>query len=254
MKYEKYLTFDDPIPYKNFLINPAKMRDYYSFHEYITCLLLDKNSVPDINVISMSYLEYLLAVGFIERHLHVMLISLMKMVVTIKKDGKIIEVNEDEIEIAKDGRSIIVSGEKITSEDFDEIKKIILLQNEIDPVDENTAKEVREKLQEAEEYKLKKNGKKVCDLEDRLVAISTVTGFTIEYLYGLTIRKFNKYLQREDHIMHYKIFMIGKMSGNVEFKDENALKHWLADLTVKDKYKDSKFDYDEAQDKFGRKN
>ena len=54
--------------------------------------------------------------------------------------------------------------------------------------------------------------------------------------------------------MHYQIFMIGKMSGNVEFKDENALKHWLADLTVRDKYKDSKFDYDEAQDKFGRTN
>ncbi len=58
-KYEKYTTFDSPIPYKSLLIYPATMRDYFEFMASSPVLLMDIYSVPDPNILSMKYLEYL---------------------------------------------------------------------------------------------------------------------------------------------------------------------------------------------------
>ena len=56
---EIYTFYDKPVPYKGLLIYPALMSEYIDFHWAVSSLLLDKNSTPDINVISMSYLSYL---------------------------------------------------------------------------------------------------------------------------------------------------------------------------------------------------
>ena len=58
-EYINELYYDKPIPYKELLIYPVTMKDYLSFHWLISCLLLDKNSIPDIDIISMSYLRFL---------------------------------------------------------------------------------------------------------------------------------------------------------------------------------------------------
>ena len=55
----KELYFDEPIPYKELLIYPVTMKDYLEFHLAVSCLLIDKNSIPDVNIISMSYLRFL---------------------------------------------------------------------------------------------------------------------------------------------------------------------------------------------------
>jgi hypothetical protein len=49
--------------------------------------------------------------------------------------------------------------------------------------------------------------------------------------------------------MHYEIYLSASMSGFVEFKDKNTLKHWMVDLTTEDKYSDAKIDKDEMQSK-----
>ena len=59
LEHIKELYFDEPIPYKELLIYPVTMKDYLEFHWLVSCLLIDKNSIPDINVISMSYLRFL---------------------------------------------------------------------------------------------------------------------------------------------------------------------------------------------------
>ena len=58
-KYDFYLYYDKPIPYKELNIYPVKMDKYLDFHFYVNCLLLDKNSTPNPEVITMTYLQFL---------------------------------------------------------------------------------------------------------------------------------------------------------------------------------------------------
>jgi len=55
---QAYFELDIPVPFLNFKISPAKVKDYYSFHWAMDCLTLEKNKDP--NGIVLSYLDYLL--------------------------------------------------------------------------------------------------------------------------------------------------------------------------------------------------
>ena len=68
-------------------------------------------------------------------------------------------------------------------------------------------------------------------------------------IYDLTIRKFEKILQRVDAKLHYQIYLSASMSGFVSFKDENAIKHWMNDLSKNDKYEDVKVDMETMRNK-----
>ena len=59
MNYLQELTYDEPITYKELKIYPVLMKDYIEFHSLVSCLLIDKNSRPDIKIISMTYLRFL---------------------------------------------------------------------------------------------------------------------------------------------------------------------------------------------------
>lgn len=256
MEIDNYLTYDQPVPYKNLLIHPATMIDYIRFHECVICLLLDKNSVPDLEVISMSYLTYLISVGIAKPRLLAALDGLLRMTISIKttndKGETVIErlTDSDDIKVTEDNKTLILKGEKVTSSDFDEIKGIICQQNQIEMIDESISKEVRDLIKQAEDYKMRQNETKMCSLEDQLIAVVISTSLSLEDIYRLTIRKFSKILERVDHTMHYKIYLEGVMTGNLKMKDGSMPKHWLTDLTKDDKHKDTKFDYDEAKTKF----
>ena len=85
-----YLTYDDPIPYKDLKIYPATMREYLDFHTYATCLLYEKNSIPNPRFISMSYLRYIFYLAEEENSLALhLLYMLLKLVLHIKDDESI---------------------------------------------------------------------------------------------------------------------------------------------------------------------
>jgi len=56
---EEYFTYDKPVPYKELLIYPVKVIDYLIFFTSVNCLTFEKNKIPDINIIKMSYLDFL---------------------------------------------------------------------------------------------------------------------------------------------------------------------------------------------------
>jgi len=254
---DQYLIYDLPIPYKNLLINPIKMKNYNDFYDCVSCLLLDKNSVSNIEVISMSYLNYLLAVGMSEPLFLTALDSLLKLVLTVKTtdENGVTTINapteQDDIRFSEDLKCLTVKGELITSEDFDLLIDVICEQNQIEQIDESISKEVRDALEEAEKFKRRQSGSKMCSVEDRLVAIGISTGYTLDYLYDLSIRKFNKMAERIDHTLHYKIYLSSVMSGNMKMKDGAPLQHWMADLSVEDKNQNSKVDYGAYKEKMG---
>lgn len=244
MDYTHYLMTDRPIPYKGLEFFPVKVKDYPDFLWYVECLLIDKNSIPDIRVISMSYLQFLFYLADNDEPIH--LSKLLYLICLVTHTDK----NNFNV-IMDNGKPLfIVNGVNYNANDLLEIKKIILLQNDVDDIDETIEKELRDKLKEAEELKAKLSGVKPGTIEDNILClISALPGLTLDDIYEMPIRKFNRALKRADHLLHYKIYLSASMSGMVTFKDKSVLKHWMSNLDSDDKYKDVKMSVDELSNK-----
>ena len=73
----EYLTraffyFDEPVDYKldgttSIKINPVSVRNSEIFLSSINILQIDKNSLPDVKIIQMSYLQFLLEKVLVEK-------------------------------------------------------------------------------------------------------------------------------------------------------------------------------------------
>jgi hypothetical protein len=256
-KYYKYNCFDLPIPYKQLLFYPVRMTEYPDFLGYSQCLTLDKNSVPDVRVISMSYWDYLCFVSTNEHPLYVWFRDLLRICLknpelemNIDNDGKnyYFELDVGEKYFDKDENGIEVGEEKrkyirFFNQDFEFIKEIIVSQNDVDMPDFTISKELRDEMDRQREFRKKISNTKPCDLEDLLVCISTATSIDPEKLYQMTIRKFNKMVRRVGEYTDYKIYKTAAMSGMVSFKDKNFPPHWMRELE-KDKFDGLAMEFD----------
>lgn len=244
MNYNMFLFTDKPIPYKKLLFYPIKVKDYTEFSWYVECLLLDKNAIPDIKVISMSYLDFLFYLADDGDTVHIQKLLLMF--------SMVLNIETDRIKLYKrDGHAYIaIDDEEYDNKDLLEIKKIIFLQNDIDDIDETVQKELRDSFRKAEELRAKLSGMKPGTFEDDILCLmAAMPGLTLNDIYDMPIRKFNRALKRADHKLHYEIYLTASMSGMVTFKDKNAIKHWMSNLDETDKYKDVKMGLDELQNK-----
>jgi hypothetical protein len=235
------ITFDLPITYKDLTLYPVYLKDYMNLMTYEQCFLLDKNSIPDAKILTMTELEYLFYLTQ-QAEVNAPLVLFDRLLGLCLKDNadefkepekSITRFNYDE----KGKPYFTIGNRKYNSKDYDELKKIICLQNDIEIPDENVSKEVRDSLDDAKEYKRKISGETQASLEDYIVSLSIVTGWTLEYVYSMSVKKFTKCLRRLDTYIHYKIFLSASMSGMVEFKDKSFIKHWLSGLED-NKYKD----------------
>ena len=248
-----YTTFDLPVPYKKLKLYPVTVRDYLSFSMFAQCLTFDKNSIPDINIISMTNLEYIFytAQKDIEEKPYIFFLDRL-LSICLKEDASFEKMEESikRYDYNEKGKPIFRIEEEIyDSNDFEEIKKIIAEQNKLELIDENISKEVRDSLEKAREFKRKTSGTKSLSLEDYVVSVSLVTGWTLDYIYSMPARKFFKTVKRADALIHYKIYLAASMSGMVEFKDKSFIKHWLLETGDENKYSDVTVGLDEIQDK-----
>ena len=256
-----YFVFDDPVPYKKLKIYPVKVKEYHSFNLYATCLLIEKNAIPDPNIIRMTELEYIYYISSSqnEKAYFPYVLFFDRLLSLVLNDKDFTDENTGFADIEKSilrykynekGKpTFTIDGEIYDSNDFEEIKKIIAEQNLLELPDENISKEVRDSLEKAREYKRKLSGEAPANFEDYLIALSVATSWTLDHIYNMSIRKFTKSIQRYDNMLHYKIYLSASMSGFVEFKDKSFIKHWLSNLDEKDKYKDVSLDYDALQKK-----
>ena len=245
LEHIKELYFDEPIPYKELLIYPVTMKDYLEFHWLVSCLLIDKNSIPDINVISMSYLRFLYYNAANNDEPYVYMVKMLLCMVLHIDFNEEMNFYVDE----NDKAFFKVRGIAYSGSDFDEIVKIIFEQNCITPIDNTIQKEVRDALEKAEEFKMQQTKQKMCSLEEQMICVLISTPLKLEDIYKLTIRKFEKILQRVDAKLHYQIYLNASMSGMVKFKDESVIQHWMNDLTKDDRYSDVKVDMDTMRNK-----
>lgn len=244
-------TYDAPIKYKTLTIYPVKMTDYFDFISCVGCLLIDKNSTPNPKIISMSYFDFIMysyeeckkeSVVFYPIH---ELDFLLRICLGLDRDAKASPIKYG---IFKNKNVFEIDSEIFYSSDFDEIKTIILEQNDVEIPDYHIKKEIREEFELAR--KLKGSDIKMCDTEEQMICLSIDTHFPLESIYNMTIRKYKKYMRRMDEKIHYEIYKTAAMSGFVEFKDKSFPKHWMRDLTEDNKYSDVLIPLEEVEKKF----
>lgn len=215
--------FDEPFDYKGLKIYPVTLKELFIFNSVVDCLLVDKNSIPDPKIISMTYLDYIMSQSNDDnRYIEKVLILLY---VCTKNDTEKIKIFE-----TAGKHTIIINDILLSSDDFENIKRIICEQNLVDVPDYSIQKEIRDRIEEGKRIRRKMGGSKMASFEDQIISLSIATGLPLKDIYGMTYRKFSKSLSRTDLFIHYQIYLQSSMSGLVQYKDTSFIKHWLNEI------------------------
>ncbi len=246
-KRDIYLAFDKPIPFKKLILYPVRMKDYYMLGYLSQCLMLEKTADPNPMVaISMTYLQYLFHKAKDNLDIIQQLNGLLAMTLCENPNEEI----DIKYKVGENNRPIIViRGDEYNSDDFMEIREIIVEQNGLELPDERIQKNVRDAMEEARRFKTKLNGNKIASLEDQMLALSIYSGWDLDFIYNLTVRKFRKALMRANHMLYQKIYLQAQMSGMVTFKDKSVITGWLADIESDDKNSDVTVDLRDVESK-----
>lgn len=269
-KNSVFYTFDRAVPFKNLSVYPIEMSDFVYFNYFAECLVIDKNSIPDAKVISMTYLEYLYYLHFVEKQEDYLdrLYALLRMVFgknEAKENEFVIQFGsfdenkkpyftiEEKIDTGKkDNENNIIyeiRKTKVDNEEFNNLKQIICEQNLVDIPNENIIKSVRDEIKRQKAFRQKMSGWKPGDLEDQILCVTAATGMLPDDIYKLTIRKFTKLVLRIDELLHYKIYMTAKMGGFVKFEDKNFPLHWMRDLEKSSEFEGLAFESESIENK-----
>ena len=223
-----FFYFDEPVLYtleneKTIKIYPVSMRESEFFLNSKDILEIDKNSIPDVKIIQMSYLQFLGEVVLQNKENIQKLLNILKIC---------LKFNDPYLFLGKDKKVILVDKEKdiiINSKDFDNIKQIILYQNIIDYDDEYVNPELKKKLDE--EAYLKSRNIEIPSLERKIAIITAHTGILKSTQLDMTYRShsllFKEVYEESEYITLYPLMAY---SGNA-----NKVDKWIY-KTKKEKF------------------
>lgn len=243
-----YLMYSDPIVYnENITLYPVTMKDILKFQLLSQSFTIRKNSTfREKKLIKMTYLDLLIYCFEKEEieeqykihglsHFYLFAFQLLMMCC---KDA--------EIKFSTDNGYFIINGEIITPQIFDDLRRIIIIQNDIDfDIDEFLNYDTEQKLLNAKK-KMDIN-KEPSNIEDYIDSLAVALKTTEQEIKNMTIRKFWRYFKRYRLHEQYTILKTGECSGLVKFKE--PIKDWIISIEVTDKYADLKTDENELKGK-----
>ena len=140
--------------------------------------------------------------------------------------------------------TLILNGQVITSADFDLFRQVVMYQNLPDYFDDSWIDpNIREDHNAKMELQRKSNPVSATT-ELKMLAVAESTGYKLEDVYNLPIRKFLLLLNLIDDKLTYTTTRIGVMSGMVSLKE--PIEHWLYKKET-DVYGDSYKTLDQVQ-------
>lgn len=238
-----YTTFDKPIPYNGLLVYPIKLEDCFQFLESLDLLTYDKNTIPNPQVIKMSYLQFIFVLMIEESAWKYKLINILSLCLKAERTEPLKDFPDLEILVQdlNDGRSmyfingynikfesinnnqiyLYVNDIKINSKEFDELKSIILFQN----INDYDGVEMSEDFKKVidDYYSLKNKGMKSLTLEDKIDAVMSQTGYTKQYLQLMPLRSFDRLFNKVVDHTEYIVNRIGEIHDRVKESPE----HWV---------------------------
>lgn len=222
-----YTTLDIPVEYKGLKLYPITVRDYYDFAIYSSVLTIDKDSVEDLEVISMNYLDFLIFYCMRDNTVDEQMQATKGQITYEKFIGILklclhcedIQYNLSEGNHAK----LVIDNVLITAQDFDELRKLIMYQNLIDYDDAFVNPEIREAYNEY--WSVKNKDIIMPDLEQRIADTTAMTGISKKDILNMTYREFEMVFDAAKERLEYQINKTAEMSGFVKFK--NPIDHWI---------------------------
>lgn len=243
------LIYNSPFKYsENITLYPVTMEHIITFQILTASITVRKNSVfHDKKVIKMTYLDFLIyCFGNIELENKYHIIGLSQYFIYAVQLLKLC-CGDSKIEITQNGQ-IYINGEIITPKIFDDLRRIIIIQNDIDfDIDEFINYDTEQRLLKAERDARKKQDKS--NIEDYIDSLVIAMNITEQCVMNMTIRKFWRYIKRYQLHESYTIAKTGECSGMVSFKE--PIKHWMVSLDEEDKYEHLKADENELRSKIG---
>lgn len=244
------LLFNREIKYSETItLHPIRMKHIVQFQMYQIALTLRKESIfNEKEIIKMSYLDFIkyacnnedLATRYNMPTLPFYYNFILELLQLSCGESVQIRYNTGSLDF-------YIDDELITSEVFDDLRKILILQNDIDfDVDEFINRDTLDALEKAKEFEAKKRKEKA-DLEDYIDSLIISLKVTEEYVENMTIRKFWRYIARTNMHDNYIIDKTAERGGMVTFKE--PIKSWMTSIEVDDKYAGLKADEGELRGK-----
>lgn len=265
---EQYRTFDEPVPYNGLYIYPVKVVDYYKFMSSIDILKIDKNKIPDIRVIQMSYLTFLLGI-IVESTWHRdKFINVLELCFHVQKDDKCLNekfpfkeillghidnkevyfINGYDVNVELDGNfsTLNIGDVKIAGQDFNDVIDIIYFLNIAGYDNEEMSDDFKALLEEY--YRLKNKNIKPPTLEEQLIAIMAQNGMTKRDLMNETIYTVKGMVDVIVGVVDYQIQHNYRAHAMTDNKLPD-IEHWLI-KSNKGKYDDVFSDLDSFKKNF----
>jgi hypothetical protein len=239
-------TFGDPIIYNNIKIYPVLAKDYHRFLGVADILKIEKNKVPDVEVIQMSYLYYLIQLIRFDEMVRYAFMTLLQLSFHLDYDeNKLIEgfepddillqklpnneevcfINGWDVEIKTRGKiaSLVIGGHSISSGEFEDIRRIILFQNlhDFDEIEMNMSDDFRKVVEKY--YELKNKGIHAPTVEDKALAIISHTAYTLETVKLLPMRSFDNLF----HSIIAETDYIATKALEVHMPKGKSIDHWM---------------------------
>lgn len=234
-----YLIYNMPIPYtKDLILHPIKMKDILDFNLTKSSILVRKNSTfPVKSIIKMSYLDFLFycfnntefAIKYEMPMLTQYYLYAFRLMQLVFKDQDVI------------GNSITggftINNVEITGDQFDDIRRIIIIQNGIDfDIDEFIHYDTEKKLTSAQDTIEKESA----TIEDYIDSLCLEMHLSEHEIAEMSVRKFWRYIKRIKKRETFTIMKTAECGGMVTFKD--PVEYWMTELDVNDKFENVKTD------------
>lgn len=245
-----YLIYNRPIEYSECItLYPVMMRDVLLFQSLYQSITVRKDSLfHEKKIIKMTYLEFLIY-SMNHRELgeqyHIPELSNYFLYAL-----ELLQLccRSREIKISPEDGSLRIDGGLITPAVFDDLRRIIILQNGIDfDMDEFINSDTEQKLLQAEKAG-NKDEYRAC-MEDYIDSLVIAMNATEEQIMKMTVRKFWRYIRRYQFREGYTIAKTGESSGMVKLKE--PLKYWMLSLEENDRYEQYTADENELKGKIG---
>lgn len=244
------LLYNQPVKYSEFItLYPVTMKDILSFQILSKSITVRKNSTfNEKTIIKMTYLDFLLyALGNEELELKYNVGGLSSYYMLAVQLLQLC-CKTDDITLHSDTGKIQINGQEITPEIFDDLRRIIIIQNDIDfDIDEFIHHDTEMLLLKAQ--KSSKKDEDAANIEDYIDSLIIAMHSTEERIMNMSIRKFWRYIKRFNLHENYTIAKTGESTGMVKFKE--PIKHWMCSIEEKDKYKHLKTDEGQLRSKIG---
>lgn len=263
---EPFITYDNPVEYEGLKVYAIRVKDWLRFISAYDILAIDKTQISDIEIIQMSYLQYMMQLIIADDRCKDMFLTILDLCFHVRYDDTFYNKDFDKNEVLsfldedtgataiyingynmyffienKYRVSIYIDGHLINATQFNDVIKIIQFQNFYDFDDTVLSDDVRKVIEQY--YAIKNKGKKMPSLDTKIISVMAKLSYTKNEIKEMDYRTFNKIFAMMLEDEDYNISHLYKVQG----ADIN-IEHWV--------YKEDKPKYSEvfsSADEFRRK-